>query len=93
MATFPFELDDYLQLVDLTGRAIVGESRGFIPDDLPEILQRLGLNADIWLDEIKYFDKWYYKAIGTVDNLKKYCISIQQKWIKGLTKTYKLIKT
>jgi hypothetical protein len=88
----PFALDDYLCLIDATGRAIVGESKGYIPDDLSDILRRLGLNSDIWLDEIKYFDKWYYKAIGTVDNLKKYCQSIHQKWIKGLPKTHKPIK-
>ena len=82
----PFALDDYLQLVDCTGRAIVGESKGFVPDDLPDILHRLGLNAEIWLEEIKFFDKWYYKAIGTVNNLKKYCKSINQKYIKGLPK-------
>lgn len=88
----PFALDDYLHLVDATGRAIVGESKGFIPADLPDILNRLGLDSDIWLDEIKYFDKWHYKAIGTVENLKKYCKTIQQKWVKGLPKTCKLIK-
>ena len=82
----PFALDDYLHLVDCTGRAIIDESKGNIPDELPEILLRMGLNSDIWLDEIKYFDKWYYKAIGTVDNLRKYCKSINQKWIKGLPK-------
>lgn len=82
----PFALTDYLALIDCTGRAIVGEPKGYIPNDLPDILTRMGLNANIWLDEIKYFDKWYYKAIGTVDNLKKYCKSIKQKWIKGLPK-------
>jgi hypothetical protein len=105
-----FAMDDYLCLVDATGRAIVSENKGYItriiPDnspssirayvkirsrrffstDLPDILHRLGLNSDIWLDEIKYFDKWYYKAIGTVDKLKKYCQSIGQKYIKGLPK-------
>jgi len=88
----PFSLDDYLHLVDSTGRAIVGENKGYIPADLPDILLRMGLNSDIWLDEIKYFDKWYYKAIGTVDNLKKYCQSIQQKWIKGLPKMKRPLK-
>jgi REP element-mobilizing transposase RayT len=82
----PFALDDYLALVDATGRAIVGQTKGYIPDELPDILQRLGLNNDTWLNQIKYFDKWYYKAIGTVDNLKKYCKSIEQKYIKGLPK-------
>ena len=81
-----FSLDDYLHLVDCTGRAIVNEAKGYIPDDLPDILLHMGLNPDIWLDEMKYFDKWYYKAIGTVDSLKKYCQSIKQKYIKGLPK-------
>ncbi len=85
----PFSFDDYLHLIDSTGRAIIGENKGYIPDDLPDILLRMGLNSDIWLDEIKYFDKWYYKAIGSVANLKKYCKSIQQKWIKGLPKKNK----
>jgi REP element-mobilizing transposase RayT len=82
----PFALSDYIQLVDCTGRAIVAESKGYIPEQLSDILIRLGLNADIWLDEMKYFNKWFYKAIGTVDSLKKYCQSIKQKYIKGLPK-------
>ncbi|VAW39671.1 Mobile element protein [hydrothermal vent metagenome] len=89
----PFALDDYLALVDCTGRAIIAESKGYIPAELPEILTRLGLNSNIWLDEIKYFDTWYYKAIGRIENLKKYCKSIQQQWIKGLPKVNSPIKT
>jgi REP element-mobilizing transposase RayT len=89
----PFTLDDYLQLVDYTGRAIISKTKGYIPDELPAILLRMGLNPNIWLDEIKYFDKWYYKAIGTVETLRKYCLSINQKWIKGLPKDRLLTET
>ncbi|MCF6289177.1 MAG: hypothetical protein L3J53_08095 [Proteobacteria bacterium] len=85
-----YSISNYILLVECTGRTIVAESKGCIPDDLPDdlpdILVRLGLNPDIWLDEIKYFDKWYFKAIGTIDNMKKYCQSIKQKYIKGLPK-------
>ncbi|VAW41439.1 Mobile element protein, partial [hydrothermal vent metagenome] len=91
-ADIPFAPDDYLALVDYTGRAIIAESKGYIPAELPEILTRLGLNSNIWLDEIKYFDTWYYKAIGRIENLKKYCKSIQQQWIKGLPRANSPIK-
>ncbi len=84
-----FALDDYLSLVEMTGRAIIDVHKGYIPQQLPDILRRLGLNNDTWLDQIKYFDKWYYKAIGTVDNLKKYCGTLKQKYIKGLPKVIK----
>ncbi len=62
------------------------KSKGNVPDNLSDILVRLGLNPDIWLDEIKYFEKWYFKVIDTIDNMKKYCQSIKQKYIKGLPK-------
>ena len=86
----PFTLDDYLALVDATGRAIINDHKSYILDELPDILQRLGLNNDTWLNQIKYFDKWYYKAIGTVDNLKKYCKSMEQKYIKEALKNRKI---
>jgi REP element-mobilizing transposase RayT len=34
----PFTLTDYCALVDATGRVIVANKKGFIPDDLPDIL-------------------------------------------------------
>ena len=82
----PFALDDYLALVDATGRAIIDEYKGYIDAELPDILLRLGLNNKTWLKQIKYFDKWYYKAIGSMDNMKKYCKFMGQKYIKGLPK-------
>ena len=51
----PYGLGDYCALVDATGRAIVVNRRGFIPDDLPDILERLNLNSDTWLDELNQF--------------------------------------
>ncbi|VAW46692.1 hypothetical protein MNBD_GAMMA02-1620 [hydrothermal vent metagenome] len=41
---------------------MVNETKGYIPNELPGILAKMGLNSNIWLDEIKYFDKWYYSA-------------------------------
>jgi hypothetical protein len=42
----PFELKDYLELVDWTGRIIRGDKRGAIECDLPSILQRLSLDGE-----------------------------------------------
>jgi hypothetical protein len=39
-----FSLEDYLQLVDTTGRMIRTDKRGAIPIDLPPILERLSIN-------------------------------------------------
>jgi hypothetical protein len=57
-----FALQDYLGLVDYTGRAIHPGKRGAIPDHLPPILQRLGLNATDWLEQASGFEKLYERC-------------------------------
>jgi len=44
----PLSLDDYLTIVDATGRLIRSGKRGFIPPQLPPILERLKLDASRW---------------------------------------------
>ena len=39
-----FTLADYIDLVDSTGRLIVADKKGFIDNNLPPVLDRLGVN-------------------------------------------------
>ena len=80
----PYGLSDYCALVDATGRCIVANKKGFIVDDLPGILERLNLNADTWLDELKQFKTKGHSAVGTVQQLKDFCKSVQKKWRTGI---------
>ena len=45
----PFHLSDYLELVDWSGRSIRENKKGAIPENLPEILNRLNMDASNWL--------------------------------------------
>ena len=54
-----FDLQDYLELVDYTGRAIHPNKRGAIPEHLPPILQRLEISAGDWLEHATSFEKLY----------------------------------
>jgi REP element-mobilizing transposase RayT len=80
----PFGLGDYCSLVDATGRAIIANKRGFIPDDLPPILNRLNLNSDTWLDELNQFKTKGHTAVGTIQQLKDFCKSVNKKWRTGI---------
>ena len=80
----PFSLSAYLDLVDYTGRAIVANKRGFIPDELPPILERLNLNPDTWLDELNSFKSIGISAVGTVEQLKAFCKQIGKQFARGL---------
>ena len=80
----PYPLNDYCDLVDYTGRAILANKRGFIPDRLPSILQRLNLNPDTWMTELKQFKTKGHTAIGTITQLKAFCKSVGKKWRSGI---------
>jgi len=80
----PYSLSDYCALVDATGRCIVANKKGFIPDDLPDILHRLNLNSDTWLDELNQFKNKGHTAVGTIQQLKDFCRSVSKKWRTGI---------
>ena len=82
--TIPYALADYLQLVDSTGRAIIQTKRGYIPNELPDILLRLNLNPDTWLDELNSFKTNGITAVGTVAQLRVFCLNVGKKLSVGL---------
>jgi len=45
----PFQLTDYLELVDWTGRILREDKRGAIPENTPPILNRLNIESKHWL--------------------------------------------
>jgi putative transposase len=80
-----FVLSDYIALVDWTGRAIREDRRGFIPEDLPPILERLGMDAAAWLDTVQKAGHRYGLAKGPLERLRDYAQRIGRKWIRGLS--------
>ncbi|MBL4774110.1 MAG: hypothetical protein JKX98_11135 [Alcanivoracaceae bacterium] len=59
--------------------AILTNKKDFIPDDLPPILNRLGLDATTWFDELNQFKTKRKKAIRTVQQLKNFVANIRKK--------------
>jgi REP element-mobilizing transposase RayT len=47
-AGIPFNLRDYLELVDWTGRVVRRDKKGVIPASVPRVLARLGLSDSEW---------------------------------------------
>ncbi|WP_085299821.1 transposase [Cognaticolwellia mytili] len=69
----PFELADYLQLIELTGRCIKEDKRGYIEENQPKILSRLNISAENWLIITTEFSTQFHGAIGHEDVLSDYC--------------------
>lgn len=69
----PFRLDDYLELVDWTGRVMREDRRGAIPNDLPPILKRLTIDPQHWLYLTRHFESPFKGLVGSVYKLKQSC--------------------
>lgn len=65
-------LDQYLQLVDWTGRQIRRDKVGRIPSECAAILERLECSAETWLDFVRNFRKRFRSEAGLPQNRKHY---------------------
>ncbi|HHC72995.1 MAG TPA: transposase [Thiotrichales bacterium] len=82
--SFPtIDLKDYLDLVDWTGRSWKGGAAS-IPEHLPPILKRLGLESTEWLEHTDRFDRSGFWAFGAFIALKKFANRLGQAWIRGM---------
>ena len=82
IATIPFQLLDYIDMVDWTGRHLREDKKGAISNDIPPILDRLGLGSQQWLDGLTTAQRpWMPKALGTKEAIQKYCQMIGKQWL------------
>jgi len=81
----PCSTADYLELVDWSGRAIVEGKRGFIPDQLPPILQRLNMRPELYLAYIHKPGFGFADALGAIDKIKACAEHFQKAFLKGQT--------
>jgi len=57
-------LDQYLKLLDWTGRQLRRDKVGRIPAELGPILERLDCSAETWLDLVRNFRKRFQTEAG-----------------------------
>jgi hypothetical protein len=104
----PFDIADYLQLTDWTGMAIrneasapssralptihVGNKTGSVPGDIAPILERLNIASDAWLENIRHYGCLYSRAVGTKENIMRYCEGLNQSWICGVRAAQQMYK-
>jgi len=79
----PISVDQYLELLDWTGRQLVASKRGAINETHPPILERLGLQPSVWLEMMQKFDVWFHGAVGSAEALAKHAVRTGQRWIQG----------
>ena len=74
----PFQLNDYLELVDWSGRILRENKKGAIADKLPGILQRLDMDAKQFIYLTRNFEHPFKNLVGAAHHVRKACESIGQ---------------
>jgi len=83
-AGLPFRLQDYLELVDWTGRQIRSDKRGSIAQRTPPILERLNIDAEHWVYNTQHFESQFKGLVGTVLSIKAQCHRLGYQRTPGL---------
>jgi REP element-mobilizing transposase RayT len=85
----PLSLDDYLTLVDETGRYIRSGKRGAIPQHLAPILARLDLDLATWLEAMLSPGRFLGGAIGSAAARAAEALRRGVKWVVDRAKIHK----
>ena len=80
-----FNLKDYLELVDATGRVIREDKAGAIQPHETKLLTKLNLSEKQWLHLSKSFESTFKGAVGKVSSLESFCEHQCYKKRVGLT--------
>ncbi|NKI36317.1 transposase [Wenzhouxiangella sp. XN79A] len=81
----PSSTEDYLELVDWSGRAIIQGKSGSIPGELPPILRRLNMNPEKYLAFVRKPKSGFANALGALDKLKEFARHFDKRFLRGQT--------
>ena len=76
-------LDDYLELIDYTGRELREGKRGRIPPHLCGILHRLDLDHENWVESVSRYGSLFYYFAGKLEHLIEAMQRINREWCWG----------
>lgn len=77
-------LNEYLELLDWTGRQTQPDQRTAIPSDLQPVLSRLYVSEGMWIDTVLNFGRWFHRAAGRQANLSQEAARHGRRWLAGI---------
>jgi REP element-mobilizing transposase RayT len=87
-----YQLEDYCELVDTTGRCIRDDKIGYIDSSHSPILERLGLDSAQWLTLTTEFEKHFCYAAGAELMMKEFKRHTKHQRLRGMGTARALLK-
>lgn len=83
-AAIPFAFEDYLDLVETTGRCLHHGKRGMMAERAPKLLLRLEIDPERFIDCATNLMKQFGSAVGAPAHLTELCAQRQVKYLRGI---------
>ncbi|WP_444995333.1 transposase [Aliikangiella sp. IMCC44359] len=77
------KLNDYIELVEWTGKNIVYPNKTAIPPHIQSVLAQLNINHSHWLSQIQHYGTNYGRFVGCIHSIKAKVVELEQRWIQG----------
>lgn len=88
----PFNLQDYLDLVDWTGRCVRDDKRGAIDPRTPKLLTVLGIAEGEWLPNVTAIQARYEVVMGAPEKMKAHAQSRGGRFYRGYRHALRLYR-
>lgn len=88
----PFHLQDYLELLDTTGRAVRADPRGAIDPGTPTLLDTLGIDPQEWLPTVTQLQTRFELVIGAPQRLRRLAQAKGRHWFRGRAAALRLYR-
>jgi len=76
--------EEYLELLDWTGRMVKSGKRGAIPEDMAPLFERLEIDAKNWDNTVLTFGTLFCRVAGKAERIRKAAQDAGKKWFKGI---------
>jgi hypothetical protein len=76
-------LEQYLDLVDWTGKQIIHREKASVPKELASILERMDLAVDDWVGNVEGYKNLFTRAVAPLAKLNQLAVADGQRWFKG----------
>ena len=79
----PLSLDQYLNLLDWSGRQIARGKQGKVPAEFAPILKRLEVDTEHWLVAVQGYGRWWHLVVGTLQDMAARAARCGRHWLQG----------
>ena len=79
---FALRNDEYVALVDVTGRRLHATQHGVITEPISPPIQRM-IEDRSWIAQVQNIESRYWRAIGSIEAMADRARALGQRWLKG----------